>query len=310
MAWLENFLASKSQILIIGIFLVILVGIPVATFVIKQSQESRFGSSGTTPTTEKNQQQTEGKTQGKEVPATSPLEELSQLLRNEKNDIQTPENEEEPASAPPAGTTIGPILSFKINLEGRAVDKQTAKAFIGIASGTKTSKPAFLLTFSVDIPDSGSFTGLSLAGLETGSVYTVYIKGPVQIDTASTFTMNPTGVTLNNGSTIELLSGDLNEDNTINSTDYTIVKNIYGKTESSAEWNERADLNRDGIINNLDLSYITKNIGKTGDSGVWYSPVPVATSSAKINSKEISVGGYEIIANPKGGYWLWVPPVD
>lgn len=192
-------------------------------------------------------------------------------------------------------TSFGPTLNAKITIEGRPSGNQVSKVFIGIAQGTPTGKPTYVLSFTVDFPASGEFRGLSLAGLNPGSSYTTYLKGPAQIDSSSTFTMSPTETNLNNNLALLLLSGDLNEDNTINSADYTIAKAIYGTTASSSNWNERADLNKDGIINNLDLAYITKNTGKTGASSVWYSTPPSASSSALPASPNV------------GGYWFWMP---
>jgi len=103
--------------------------------------------------------------------------------------------------------------------------------------------------------------------------------------------MSPTETNLNSSQPLFLTTGDLNEDNTINSADYTIAKNLYGTTPASSEWNFRVDFNLDGIINNVDLAYIIKNFGKTGVSSTWLSAPATATGSG----------------SPSGGYWLWVP---
>lgn len=188
--------------------------------------------------------------------------------------------------------SFGPTLTAKINVEGRTKYKQALKAFLGIASPPIKENPKYLLTFTVNFSQDGTLTGVSLAGLEIGQSYVAYIKGPSQIATASAFLLNPTETLLNNNQPLNLISGDLNEDNTINSVDYSLLKDLLGLTKSNPSFNERADFNLDGVINTFDLNILTKNLGKTGASGVWVSPVPIASSSG---------------TPAVGGVWLWMP---
>lgn len=210
-----------------------------------------------------------------------------------------------PSPAPSSSeiaTSFGPTLSLKAALEGRAANNQATKLFVGILEGAITSNPKFLLSFSVDLPASGEYANLSLAGLNPGTQYTALLKGAAQIATASAFTMSPTVSSLNGGKAINLLAGDLNEDNVVNTSDYAIVQKAYGSAANSANWNELADFNKDGIINSFDLAIISKNLNQTGASGAWTSPVPkVASSSASLISPSIGA------PNSTGGYWVWIP---
>lgn len=276
----EKLNLSNKELLGIIVFVLILGTIPVAFALVKSSQILNSNAS-TTPKASPTPV-----TKAHEVPNTSPLSGLA-----------TPP----PSPTPDIAVTFGPTLSFKIAMEGRAANDEAGKVFIGIGAGQPTTRPTYVLSFTVNVPSSGSFQGLSLAGLNLNSGYTAYIKGPSQIDVAIPFTMVPTNNVLNNNQPINLLSGDLNEDNVINSADYTIARNAYGSTKSSSKWDPLADFNNDGVINNLDLAFIIKNFGKTGASGAWYSsPPPVATSSA---TPATSSGGTSGV----GGYWMWVP---
>lgn len=288
---------SKTQIFALIGFIIILVSIPLAFSLLKNTQ---IFKSKATELESKSTATSTSSTKPKEVPGSSPLTELQKLL-----EASQAASKPEPTPTTPVNIAFGPTLNIKIDIEGRPAGKYGAKVFIGIAAGTLTTKPAYVLTFTVDFPEDGIFRGLSLAGLNPGSTYTAYIKGPGQIDAASTFAMSPTESSLNNNQSITLITGELNEDNTINTADYTIAKNLYGINSSSRIWNERADFNRDGVINNLDLGYITKNFGKTGASGTWYSPVPQASSSGSLQN---GIGGPE--STKSGGFWLWVPPVN
>lgn len=317
---------SKVQIIALIGFLIVLISIPISFSMVKQTQifsskasEQKKVSTNSAFTTA---------TKQRPVPSNSPLTDLQKLIQESGGVIETP-FPTPTASADiisNSGTNLsfGPTLNFKAVLEGRPADDQSDKMFVGIASGTTALNPTYLLTFTVDIPKDGIFKGLSLAGLNPGSVYTVYLKGTSQIDSASTFTMNPNETNLDDLKGIVLISGDLNEDNVINAADYTIARNLFGITPLSANWNPRADINKDNIINNWDLLYINNNFGKVGASGTWIS-TPKTTSSIINQNTAPPVGGPAnfgdllLISNsspsaeatsstiPSSGYWLYVP---
>ncbi|MBI4037019.1 hypothetical protein HY385_01205 [Candidatus Daviesbacteria bacterium] len=284
---------NLKQILILVGFLLILGAIPLSFAMVKKTQI--FKSSAQVKPKSVSQTPV---TKSQPIPSISPLTELQKMLDTPSS--PSAQQNTAPAPTPSLGVTVGPTLNLSINLEGRGRNNNAAKVFVGIVAGSATIKPSYTLSWTVDFPASGILPDLSLAGLDPGSTYTAYLKGPGQIDAASTFVMSPTTSSLNNGQLLTLLSGDLNEDNTINSADYTIVKNLYNSKPGDSNWNERADFNGDGAINNFDIAYIMKNFGKTGASGIWYSPPPTASPSASL------VGG---VGGPSGGgFWLWIPP--
>lgn len=218
-----------------------------------------------------------------------------------------------------APVSLGPNLSFSVNIQGRPVNNQAGKFFVGIAQGGVTTNPTYLLTFTVDMPATGVYNNLSLAGLSIGGTYTAYIKGPAQLAKASTFTLTPEGASLNSGQPLSLISGDLNDDNVIDNSDYTLAQGLVGTTPSSPNWNPLADIDGDGAVNIIDLDIVKNNLGKTGDGGPWYSQPPtVASNSASLNSSP-NIGGLEqpnltlppgsmpATLNNKSGYWIFVP---
>lgn len=297
---------SSKQIIIVIIYVLILSSIPVGLVMLKNSQILSSQASQTKVT---RYPVATSSTKLKEVPKTSSLDDLKGLIENPKTEVTTSPQPTSTVTITPTPTVnlaFGPILNAKISLEGKAANNMAAKVFMGIGAGNSTVKPTYLLSFTVDFPASGVFSGISLAGLNPGSTYTAYVKGPAQIDQSSTFIMSPTESNLNNSQPLILLSGDMNEDNTINSADLSIVKNSYGAAKTSSMWNERADINGDGVINNIDISFVIKNFGKIGSSGVWYSPVPTATGSASLQTASPQ-GSPD---SSTGGYWLWLPPID
>lgn len=280
-------------------FIVILASIPFSFLLLRETQifksqatEQRFPQR--TATTSANL------TGGQEVPKTSPLAELQKLLGGTPQPATAPAKTPAITPTPTLTVSLGPTLTVKIKMEGKPANKQGGAVFIGIGLGNPTQKPTYLLSYNVTFPNSGVFSGISLAGLNAGVTYTAYLKGPSHIDTGVAFIMSPTETILNNNFPVELISGDLNEDNTINTTDYSIVKSLFGTTSTSSNWSSKADLNGDGVINSLDLSLIVKNLGKTGTTGLWSSPAPItptATPSGGLQTEEV------------GGYWVWVPEI-
>lgn len=285
--------STFTQKLFLGIYIFIILSIPVGTYLVSQYQTIQSHA--------QEQKSTKPKVQVTPKPTTSPAKQLLGSSQVSPHPNQTASPSPSPSS-PEIATSFGPTLSFKTALEGRSVGNQATKLFVGIAEGTLTSNPKFLLSFTVDLPPSGEYSNLSLAGLNPGSSYTVLLKGSAQIAASVAFTMSPTVTNLNAGQVINLTSGDLNDDNVISSADYTIARKTMGATSKSSNWNANADINKDGVINAFDLGFITKNMGQIGASGAWTSPLPQgATPSANLTSP--SIGG------PDGseGYWIWIP---
>lgn len=281
--------------LLLGIYIFILLSIPVGAYLVSQSKTIKSSA----------QEQKPAKPIAKITPKPtfSPAKDLLESARAALGSSIT--NSPAPSSttnSPEIATNFGPTLSFYAILEGRPIDNQATKMFVGILEGNLTTNPKFLLSFTVDLPSTGKYSNLSLAGLNPGIRYTALLKSSAQIATSSAFIMSPTVSNINEGQPMNLLSGDLNEDNIINSADYSIAQKIIGATSKSSNWNENADLNKDGTVNAFDLGIIAKNMGKIGESGAWTSPIlKTATSSADLSSP--SVGG----PNNESGHWIWVP---
>lgn len=289
--------STLTSRLLLGLYVFIILSIPVGAYFLSQSQTAK--------TSPKQQTATLPKTITTTKPTTSPARQLLDL--SQVSGINSPAlPTTDSSSSPEIAASFGPTLSFSSILEGRTKDNQATKMFVGIVEGILTANPKFLLSFTVDLPVSGAYSNLSLAGLNPGSTYTVLLKGSAQIATSSAFTMSPTVSNINEGQPLTLLSGDLNEDNMINSADYSIAQKIVGATPKSPSWNENIDLNKDGIINAFDLGIIAKNMSQIGASGTWTSPLlKTATASAGLSSSP--VGGPP---NNEAGHWIWVPDIS
>lgn len=248
--------------LLIGFYILLILSIPLGSYLWAQQTKKAY-LSPPAPKTKLSEVQ----------PVTKEIEPLPPQKGVKGISLSNVLSDEEVTSTPQPSTSVtalfGPTLSFKIKIEGRPDNDQSTKLFVGIAEGSVSTNPSFLLSFSIDMPPSGEFGGLSLAGLQTGRLYTAILKGPAQIASSSAFVASPIKATLNSGSPLLLTSGDLNEDNLINKQDYSLAQQSLGSTKDSNDWNENADFNKDGVINTLDLGIIIKNLGKEGASGSW-----------------------------------------
>ncbi|OGE30375.1 hypothetical protein A2631_01210 [Candidatus Daviesbacteria bacterium RIFCSPHIGHO2_01_FULL_44_29] len=295
-----------TQIIIL-VFTILTAIIPITVFLLSQSYRSSSHAS------EQIDQSTGPKTTSHEVPKDSPIKDL--LDNSASNPQASPGTESGSADEGLTGLTaqiVGPTLDFIIQLEGRPASSQAAKIFLGIATGSAQLKPNYLLSFAIDVPASGSYQGLSIQGLTVGSEYTAYLKGPQQIATSSAFTVSPNKANLNpTGNPLLMLTGDLNDDNRIDSSDQTIADKATGSNKTSGNWNPIVDFNLDGVVNNFDLNYVRKNQGLTGASGAWYSSPPIASKSASLDTSQ-AIGSplLESPYKPQGvsdGYWMWMP---
>lgn len=296
------FSTFKQRVLLVT-YIIVIFSIPLGTYLISQYQTIRSRAEELKPTTQPVVRITP-------VPESSSSSNLTSLSKADSilEDLLkiTPTPSPQATTSPTIATSFGPTLSFKITIEGRQKEKQAGKVFVGVFEGDLVTNPKFLLTFLVDVPASGEYGNLSIAGLNPGSKYTALLKGSGQIAKASTFIMSPAKSKLNEDQALNLVSGDLNEDNIINTADYSIAQKAFNSTPKLSNWNKNADINSDGVVNIFDISIIIKNLGQVGDSGVWVSPIPTATSSGNLteDSSSLPVGS---VGGSNNGYWLWIP---
>lgn len=295
------FSSLKSRLLL-GLYVFILLSIPLGSFAISQQRSISSSASEKKSSIITKTATSSGKLKNSAA---------SDLLGLLESDSTISSSDITDSGSPTIATSFGPTMSLKIKIEGRPPDNQAIKLFVGIIEGALTSNPKFLLNFKIDIPADGTFSNLSLAGLTSGNKYTALLKGDAQIASSVEFTMSPNVTNLNDGKYIELTSGDLNEDNGINSADHSIVKALLGVNSKSSKWNQNVDLNKDGVINSVDLMIVSKNLGKVGVSGVWSSPLPKNASPSGSLTNQASVSAYLPVGysyNGSGsGYWIWMP---
>ncbi len=278
----------------LGLYIFLLLSIPIGSYLVSRQTQTRSRAS---EETDKIVNRIEDAS-----PSGSARDKIRDLLLSSPSASPSPSST--PSATPTTAVSFGPTLNFELALEGRPTNppKQSGKVFIGITKGLTLGKQStYLLSFTVDLPDTGQYEGLSLAGLDAGTQYTAYLKPSAQIATSSAFVMSPGITALNSNKTIALLTGDLNQDNVIDKSDYNIALAAYGTRTGGINWNPAVDFNLDGVVNNYDLAYIVKNMAKVGVSGPW-----ISSPSAQIKGGPEDKLIPQEAPNGQSGYWIWV----
>ena len=61
-----------------------------------------------------------------------------------------------------------------------------------------------------------------------------------------------------------MLAGDCNDDNVVNSTDFSILKSTFAKSFGQPGYDDRADFSGDLVVNATDFSLLRGNFGVGG----------------------------------------------
>jgi hypothetical protein len=115
---------------------------------------------------------------------------------------------------------------------------------------------SFVLNQTLAADGSFSFSGIP------ARVYKVAVKGHKWLQ--KVVDVDATGGAVS-GLSINLLAGDVKEDNKVDINDLGVLASAFGSTPVSVNWNDNADLNCDGKVNITDLGLLANNYGKHGD---------------------------------------------
>ena len=69
---------------------------------------------------------------------------------------------------------------------------------------------------------------------------------------------------INNVDMGTLRAGDANDNNVVNSADFTILKNTFGKGPGDPGYDPHGDFNSDNVVNSQDMSLLKLNFGQGG----------------------------------------------
>lgn len=107
---------------------------------------------------------------------------------------------------------------------------------------------------------SGYFTA-PVTGLVNG-VYAWRVKGPQYLANAGAFALTDAPSTHIEMGLMRV--GDANNDNVINSLDFVIMRNSFGRAIGDPGYDERADFDGDQVVNITDFTLMKRNFGMSG----------------------------------------------
>jgi hypothetical protein len=113
--------------------------------------------------------------------------------------------------------------------------------------------------------DSSGFFTVSVGGLLPGT-YNWRVKGPKFLANVGTVAMAGTPQT--NVEMGLMKSGDCDNNNVINVSDFNILKGTFGKTQGDPGYDDRADFTGDHAVNVTDFNALKNNFGVSGGSPV------------------------------------------
>jgi hypothetical protein len=157
---------------------------------------------------------------------------------------------------PPPPTT--PLIIGHVNWQGAPAQphpRQQQPVTLTIKMGTTE------VNFPLQNTDTYGYFTDTLPALATG-VYNWRVKGPRSL--ANSGTVSLTGSPVTNLEAGLMRAGDANDDNVVNVTDFTIMRNTFGKSLGQSGYDGRADFNSDELVNVLDVTLHKANNGLGG----------------------------------------------
>ena len=153
-----------------------------------------------------------------------------------------------------------PVLVGHVTWQGPPAQPNALQALpisltLRLASGGADNEYTGLTT------DASGFFTVPLGSLASGT-YNWRVKGPKYLANAGS--MSIIAGTTNNAEMGLQKAGDCNNDNVVNSVDFTILKASFGKSVGQPGYDDRADFNGDQVVNASDFSLQRANFGIAG----------------------------------------------
>jgi hypothetical protein len=153
-------------------------------------------------------------------------------------------------TATPAGVLIGHVTWQGIT--------QPNANNVGVTATLSLCVGGVPQTYNVATDASGFFTVTT--NLPPGN-YNWALKAPINLGTAGTLTLLSTPTQVEMG---VQKAGDCNNSNVVNTTDFNILRNSFGKSVGQSGYDSRADFNRDTTVSITDFNLLRTNFGQAG----------------------------------------------
>jgi hypothetical protein len=167
-------------------------------------------------------------------------------------------------AAPSPTPTPYPRLVGHVTIQGRPAQPNALQS-VPITFTLKVAGGGPENNYSTNTDASGFFTITSPGP----GLYNWRVKNPQTMANSGSVTVSA-GVT--NQEMGLLRMGDANNDNCVNSTDFTILRNTFGKTIGDPGYDARADFTGDNVVNGSDFTLLRGNFGQCGVGPIRPAP--------------------------------------
>ena len=171
------------------------------------------------------------------------------------------------ANTPTATATPTPSMTGRVTWQGRM--HQSYPIVLTMLRGTTVTHYPYLVTSA-----SGRFT-VPISALPPGT-YTWWVKGPGYLANSGTVVL--TGESPPQQEMGTMRPGDVNSDNVVDITDFTLQRNTFGRVCSELAYDARAEYNTDCIVDISDFTLLRQNFGQAGPPQPLGAPYPGKTT--------------------------------
>lgn len=178
----------------------------------------------------------------------------------------TPVPTDTPTFTPPFTSTptdtpaATPVLVGHVFWQGRPAQPHARQALpITVTLRLQSGGPYYDYT-GLTTDASGFFT-IPMGALLNG-LYNIRVKDPKYL--ASSTSLNLTGASVTNVELGTQLAGDADNNNVVNATDFSIMKNTFGKGPGDPGYDDRADFDGNQVVNTTDFSILKGSFGSGG----------------------------------------------
>lgn len=159
------------------------------------------------------------------------------------------------------GTPTGtPVLVGHVTWQGRPVQPHPLQQ-LPITMTLRPSGGGTATEYTGLATDASGFFTVSVGSLPNGS-YNWRVKDPKYLANGGILSL--TGVPTTNVEMGLMRGGDCDDNNVVNATDFTILKNSFGKSFGELGYDDRADFTGDLVVNVTDFNLLRNNFGAGG----------------------------------------------
>jgi hypothetical protein len=171
-----------------------------------------------------------------------------------------------PTSTPTNTPTPTPVLVGHVTWQGRPAQPNNLQQLpITLTLKLGTTE----VNYPAQATDASGFFTVGVGSLPSGT-YDWRVKGPKYLSNSGTVGLS--GATTTQAEMRLLLTGDADNNDIVNVTDFSILKSTFGKSAGDPGYDDRADFTGDTTVNIADFSLQKNNFGQVGSPPIRPAP--------------------------------------